>query len=178
MPKNKTQYESEQVAGNGLLHRRLFLSGGMALVGAGFLGVKQAQAANPTDFPDWMRVEGSSAGEYGLRSSHESDVVRLVNPRQGAVAIASGSRTPLERLEGMITPNALHFERHHSGIPDINPDQHRLMLHGMVQRPLSFSMDALHRYPMETRTHFIEVIGRRGRRRSHESQYSLRQSFG
>lgn len=159
MSKNDKQHETEQVAGNGLLHRRMFLSGSAALLGSGFLGITQARAANPSDFPEWMRVEGASAAEYGLRSSHEADVLRLVNPRQGAVAIASGSRTPLERLEGMITPNALHFERHHSGIPDINPDEHQLMIHGLVRRPLRFSMDALHRYPMETRTHFIECSG-------------------
>ena len=159
MSKNKIQNEIEQAAGNGLLDRRLFLSGSMALVGAGFLGVKQAQAANAADFPDWMRVEGATADVYGTPSSYESNVVRLVSPVRGAVATSIVSRTPLERLEGMITPNALHFERHHSGIPDINPHQHQLMIHGLVKRPLSFSMDALHRYPMETRTHFIECSG-------------------
>ena len=47
-------------------------------------------------------------------------------------------RTPLQFLEGMITPNGLHFERSHNGIPDIDPDQHRLLIHGLVKRPLIF----------------------------------------
>jgi sulfane dehydrogenase subunit SoxC len=59
----------------------------------------------------------------------------------------------------MITPNGLHFERHHSGIPDIDPDAHRLVIHGMVQRPLVFTLEALARYPMESRIAFIECGG-------------------
>ena len=59
----------------------------------------------------------------------------------------------------MITPNGLHFERHHSGIPDINPEAHRLLIHGLVKRPLVFTLDALMRYPMESRIAFIECAG-------------------
>ena len=59
----------------------------------------------------------------------------------------------------MITPNPLHFERHHSGIPDIDPDRHRLLIHGMVDRALFFDMDALSRYPMVSRIQFIECSG-------------------
>jgi sulfane dehydrogenase subunit SoxC len=69
------------------------------------------------------------------------------------------SRTPLEALEGIITPSALHFERHHSGIPDIDPDAHRLLIHGLVGRPLTFTMDALSRYPMVSRIQFLECSG-------------------
>ena len=59
----------------------------------------------------------------------------------------------------MITPSGLHFERHHSGVPDIDPDKHRLLIHGMVKRPLIFSVDALSRYPMVSRIHFLECSG-------------------
>ena len=59
----------------------------------------------------------------------------------------------------MITPNGLHFERSHSGIPDIDPDQHRLVIHGLVKRPLVFTLEALARYPMESRIAFIECAG-------------------
>jgi hypothetical protein len=65
------------------------------------------------------------------------------------------SRTPLHRLNGTITPNGLHFERHHFGVPDIDPDAHRLLIHGLVKRPLVFTLEALARYPMETRGAFI-----------------------
>jgi sulfane dehydrogenase subunit SoxC len=62
----------------------------------------------------------------------------------------------------MITPNGLHFERHHAGIPDINPDAHQLLIHGLVKRPLVFTLEALMRYPMESRVAFIECAGNSG----------------
>ena len=75
---------------------------------------------------------------------------------------SGASRTPLESLDGMITPSGLHFERHHSGVPDIDPDQHRLLIHGLVKRPLIFTVDALLRYPMISRIHFLECSGNSG----------------
>ena len=65
-------------------------------------------------------------------------------------------------LEGTITPAGLHFERHHNGVPDIDPGQHELFIHGMVKRPLAFSLDALMRYPMETHIRFVECAGNSG----------------
>ena len=62
----------------------------------------------------------------------------------------------------MITPNGLHFERSHSGVPDIDPDQHRLLIHGLVKRPLVFTLEALLRYPMESRIAFLECAGNSG----------------
>jgi sulfane dehydrogenase subunit SoxC len=59
----------------------------------------------------------------------------------------------------MITPTGLHFERHHSGVPDIDPEKHRVLIHGLVKRPLIFSIDALMRYPMVSRIHFLECSG-------------------
>jgi sulfane dehydrogenase subunit SoxC len=59
----------------------------------------------------------------------------------------------------MITPNGLHFERSHSGIPEINPDAHLLVIHGLVKRPLIFTVDTLSRYPMESRITFLECGG-------------------
>ena len=62
-------------------------------------------------------------------------------------------------MKAIITPSGLHFERSHSGIPDIDPDQHRLVIHGLVNRPLVFTLEALHRYPMQSRIAFIECAG-------------------
>jgi sulfane dehydrogenase subunit SoxC len=149
----------EQVAGNGLLHRRVFLSGGAALLGAAALplGIKTARAA-PPDLPDSMRAPGKGMTAYGSRAKYESHVQRMPASRPGTTG-SGGSRTPLESLEGTITPSALHFERHHSGVPDIAPDEHRLLLHGAVDRPLLFSVEALSRYPLVSRIHFIECSG-------------------
>jgi sulfane dehydrogenase subunit SoxC len=68
-------------------------------------------------------------------------------------------RTPLHRLDGTITPNGLHFVRLHSGVPDIDPDKHRLLIHGLVDRPLIFTLDTLAKYPMESRIYFLECGG-------------------
>jgi sulfane dehydrogenase subunit SoxC len=77
--------------------------------------------------------------------------------------VGSGvSFTPHERLHGTITPNSLHFERHHSGVPAIDPDAHKLLIHGAVRRPLTFTVDALMRYPTVTRIQFLECSGNSG----------------
>ncbi len=150
--------ELEQVAGNGLLHRRIFLTHGAALIGAGSLGLLAARPAASQQIQPWMRAPGLGMSEYGERSPFESDVSRHVAAVPGTTG-AGASRTPLESLQGTITPSSLHFERHHSGIPEIDPDAHRLLIHGLVERPLLFSIDALHRYPMVSRIQFIECSG-------------------
>ena len=65
--------------------------------------------------------------------------------------------TPLQDYRGIITPASLHFVQYHaSHFPDIDPQQHRLTIHGLVDRPLSFSMDELRRLPSVSRIHFLE----------------------
>lgn len=148
----------EQVAGNGLLHRRVFLQGGAAaLAGATLLTARAA----PPDVPAWMKTPGVGMRAYGERSTHEAAVQRMVGATPGTTG-AGASRTPLEALEGIVTPSSLHFERHHSGVPEIDPAQHRLLIHGLVERPLIFSMDALARYPMVSRIQFLECSGNSG----------------
>jgi sulfane dehydrogenase subunit SoxC len=150
--------DAQTVAGNGLLHRRLFLAQGLGTAGLALLRARPAAAAAPQDVPVWMRAPGQGMRPYGSRSPYEDAIVRLVAAVPGTVGTGS-SRTPLEALEGMITPSALHFERHHSGVPDIPPDRHRLLLHGLVDRPLTFDLAALSRYPLVSRVHFIECSG-------------------
>jgi len=106
-----------------------------------------------------MKGPGVGMGPYGSPAKYESKVTRTLIRSQPGTTGAGASRTPLESLEGMITPSGLHFERHHSGVPDIDPDKHRLLIHGMVKRPLIFTMDALLRYPLISRIHFIECSG-------------------
>jgi sulfane dehydrogenase subunit SoxC len=144
----------EQVAGNGLLHRRLFLTGGAALAGTALLTARAA----PPDVPQSMKTPGTPMRAYGERSPREARVQRTVGATPGAAGTGS-SRTPLEALEGIITPSSLHFERHHNGVPDIDPAEHRVLIHGLVERPLIFSTDALARYPMVSRIQFLECSG-------------------
>ncbi len=69
---------------------------------------------------------------------------------------SSVSFTPLASLFGIITPSGLHFERHHAGMPDVDPHQHRLMIHGLVANPRIYTMDDVVRFPSVSRIHFIE----------------------
>jgi sulfane dehydrogenase subunit SoxC len=151
----------ETVAGNGLLHRRLFLTQGAALAGGLTLLAAQPVAAEPLAIPPWMKAPGTHMSAYGQPSKHEAGVQRVVGGTPN-VQGSGVSFTPHHRLHGTITPNSLHFERHHSGVPDIDPAQHRLLIHGAVRRPLTFSVDALLRYPTVTRIQFLECAGNSG----------------
>src|SRR5262245_5676700 len=106
-----------------------------------------------------MKVPGAGMSEYGTPAKYESKVTRTLIRSQAGTTGSGASRTPLEALDGMITPSGLHFERHHSGVPDIDPNGHRLLIHGMVKRPLIFTVEALMRYPMVSRIHFLECAG-------------------
>jgi len=75
---------------------------------------------------------------------------------------SSSSRTPLQDLHGIVTPSDLHFERHHSGIPEVDPDDYSLVVHGMVERARTFGLDDLKRFPARSRLHFIECSGNGG----------------
>ncbi|MGI8746593.1 MAG: sulfite dehydrogenase [Bryobacteraceae bacterium] len=126
------------------------------------VGLSTAQAGESgVDAPEWMKTPGRSFSGYGMPSKWQEKVQRIFTAAPGRPGTGS-SRTPLHLLEGTITPNGLHFERHHNGIPDINPSRHELFIHGMVKRPLAFSLDALIRYPMETHICFIECPGNSG----------------
>lgn len=144
-------------AGNGLLHRRVFLKGGAA----GGMMLLTAKAGGLEREP-WMAGPGLGMSERGAPSPYEAHVKRTnVSSRSGTTG-SGVSRTPIEHLDGIITPSALHFERHHNGIPDIRPEAHRLTIHGLVSRPLSFSLEALDRYPMVSRIQFLECSGNSG----------------
>ncbi len=148
-------------AGNGLLHRRLFLSGGLATVGGASLMAAMPANAEPLDIPPWMKTPGAHMSGYGQPSRYEQGVQRIVGGTPNVVG-SGVSLTPHERLHGTITPNSLFFERHHSGVPDIDPEGHKLLIHGMVDRPLTFTVDNLMRYPTVTRTQFLECAGNSG----------------
>ncbi len=142
--------------------KRRFIKKTVGLLAAtGFAagGVKRGDAVEPPEIPPSMKVPGTGMGEYGSPAKYESNVTRTLIRSQPGTNGSGASRTPLESLDGMITPSGLHFERHHGGVPDIDPAQHRLLLHGRVKRPLIFTVDALLRYPMVSRIHFLECAG-------------------
>jgi len=149
-----TDIDELPVAGNGLLDRRIFLRAGVA-VSAAFLTAK----ATAVEREKWMSIPGEGMSGSGAPSAHESHIARAPIRSQPGTTGSGASWTPLQFLDGIITPSRLHFERHHSGIPDIDPDRHRLIIHGLVERPLSFSLDTLARYPTVSRIQFLECSG-------------------
>lgn len=134
-------------------HRRFFLQQSLTL-GLGML----AFDTKAQDRLVWMLKPGEPLSNYGQPSPYEAQTIRAISAN--AAAPGNGiSWTPLHKLSGTLTPSGLHFERHHNGVPKIDPSQHRLLIHGLVEKPLTFNMDQLLRYPMISRICFIECGG-------------------
>ncbi len=144
-------------AGNGLYGRRALLRSGLA--GGAALLTTSAFADTKLRRPEWMQTPGGPMSAAGAPSRFEAHVQRTSIRSQPGTDGSGVSSTPLQYLDGVITPSRLHFERHHSGIPDINPAQHKLYVHGLVDRPLAFDTEALARYPMVSRIQFLECSG-------------------
>src|SRR5262245_61520505 len=137
------------------LSRRRFIAGAAASAGLAAAAPAQQVPAAPPQIPeDPTKVPGKLPSELGERSPFERPR-RHVNRN----ALSGNSETPLEDLEGIITPADLHFERHHAGVPTLDPARYRLLIHGMVDRPLKFTLADLKRFPAITRTCFIECSG-------------------
>jgi sulfane dehydrogenase subunit SoxC len=104
------------------------------------------------------RPTGADGG-YGSRSGFET-ARRVLGPVPND--LTTWTFTPLASQLGNITASGLHYERHHSGIPTIDPARHSLIVHGMVDTPKRFTMLDLQRLPRISRTHFIECSGNTG----------------
>ena len=143
--------------------RRRFLRGAAALGGAALAPLARAAEPPPLDVPPWTRQPGDPVlwHPYGQPSEFEKNVVRR-SRGNAAVPGAASSMTPLQDLFGIITPTGLVFERHHAGIAQIDPDAHRLVVHGLATRPRIFTMDDLVRFPSVSRIHFLECSGNTG----------------
>ncbi|MEA3245203.1 MAG: sulfite dehydrogenase [Gemmatimonadota bacterium] len=143
------------------LTRREVLAGAAGALGgaiiAGLPGIAVAQRGEATALPpvpvDPTKLQGAPTSAVGERS-------RFVTPSRAPVGEVTGSSlTPLQDLTGTITPADLHFERHHAGIPLIDPARHSLTIHGLVRRPLRLTVDEVKRFPQVTRIHFVECSG-------------------
>lgn len=127
--------------------RRDLLAGAAGALGAAALapGGRRVHAQDTTKSP------GAPASPLGARSPHE--------PLARGAVTGSSSRTPLQDLHGTITPSDLHFERHHGGVPEIDPDDYRLLIHGLVERPTVLTLGDLKRFPATSRICFLECSG-------------------
>ena len=143
----------DDASGNGHLSRRALLSQAVTVVGltAAHALFNPLRAEEPPPATDPTTVPGTPPSRYGRRSPFEKSV--RVERSWWA------SLTPLQDLHGVITPASLHFERHHNGVPAIDPSGHTLLVHGQVARSLILTMDDLKRFPAVSRLVFIECSG-------------------
>jgi sulfane dehydrogenase subunit SoxC len=139
--------------------RRRFLKRAAAFGAAVVAGAGQRAAHAQTQKPapdDPTKELGAPVRPYGERSRFETAAREQFKTKTNE---SSATFTPLHDSHGIITPAALHFERHHAGVPDIDPKKHRLLIHGMVDRPLIFTMDEIRRLPSVSRIYFVECSG-------------------
>lgn len=143
------------------------LAGGAALATGAALS-KTAQAASPdpviTEIQDWNRFlgDGVDANPYGMPSEFEKDAVRRSVPWLTADPKSSINFTPLHKLDGIITPNGLCFERHHAGVAEVDPASHRLMINRLVENELVFTLEDIMRFPRVNRVYFLECAANSG----------------
>lgn len=142
------------------ISRRSLLAGAAGALAAGTLQQQiarlQNQSGTPAVPPDPTKVPGAPLSALGERSPFERPRRVPMGTNQGA------SLTPLQDLCGIVTPADLHFERHHAGVPAIDPAQYKLLIHGMVERPMVFDLAALRRFPAVSALHFLECSGNGG----------------
>ena len=132
--------------------RRRFLEATASLTGV----LAGCSRTSPEEEEQGPRRIGRPLRAYGERSEFEKSLRALPTTK---ILEVGQSYTPLAEIYGIITPSALHYERHHSGVPTIDPAAHHLLIHGMVERPLIFTMDDLRRLPSVSRVCFIECAG-------------------
>ena len=152
--------------------RRDFLIKSGALVGTAALLLADSKLATaettstasldpnlPLEVPQWTLSLGApTASPYGKPSKFETKAIRNLYPGLKDT-MSAYSTSPLQELDGIITPNGLFYERHHAGVPEINPEEHRLMIHGLIETALIFTMDEIRQFPAVSRVHFMECSG-------------------
>ncbi|AXX97018.1 sulfite dehydrogenase [Profundibacter amoris] len=145
--------------------RRAFLTAGAAAGGA-MLTAGPARAGDPaiTEMQPWRRNLGDPIDDalYGMPSPFEADVIRGRVEWLTPDAYTAINFTPLHELDGIITPNGLCFQRSHAGAAQVDPAKYRLMINGLVERPLVFTLQDLQRFPRENRTYFLECAANSG----------------
>jgi sulfane dehydrogenase subunit SoxC len=158
---NQSNFTISRIGANrreGGLSRRSFIAVSTSV--AGSIVVGQAAADSLADVPP--REVGNDLGGHSERSKYVK-IARIPEAGPGKRNVDPGdainSKTPLDKLFGSITPSDLHYERSHSGAPDIDPAKHRLLVHGMVRKPLVFNVEDLKAMPSMSRVVFIECTG-------------------
>lgn len=173
LPDNKQPSADRARSAEPSLSRRRFLAAAGLGAGAAAVGAGPARAGSVPGAPDpnivpvpgWTKTLGApvNANPYGKPSKFEKDVVRREVTWLTASSESSVSFTPLYALDGTITPSGLCFVRHHGGEAEIDPDKYRLMIHGMVDKPLVFTLEDIRRMPGRVnRAYFLECAANSG----------------
>ena len=144
--------------------RRAILAAAVSAVGAAVLGETAsaetgAVVAQPAQAPPVPQVENAGRIPGGPTSAASARSPFVEAARSPTGFVSGASNAPLQDFTGTITPSDLHFEVNHAGVPSIDPSQHSLMIHGLVDRPTVFSLEDIRRFPQVTRTCFIECSG-------------------
>ncbi|MBI4330238.1 MAG: sulfite dehydrogenase [Chloroflexi bacterium] len=127
------------------------VAGGLALT-----RISNAQELPPVP-EDSTKVPGQPATETSRgRSAFEP---QKRSPGARYAGVLQTSSTDHSRLTGIVTPSDLHFERHHSGVPLLDPKRYKLLIHGLVEKPMVFTLDDLKRYPRVNAFYFVECSG-------------------
>ncbi len=150
--------------------RQILRGGGLLTAAAAILPVRAMAADAPLD-PPWSVPGRIAKSDYGERAPFEK-VLRL------STTGGSSALTPLQAGVGIITPSGLHFERHHNGVPTIDPAQHRLIIHGMVDKPMKYSVEDLKRFPSVSRILFVECSGNSNAASRSASQKTAQEAHG
>src|SRR5262245_317665 len=161
----------------GATRRQLLTGGGAALAGLA-AGIRPAAGQRPASVPDEV---GRDLMSYGKRSrfvrTGRITLDNKVNIQMHGDPHGFDALTPLGEQMGIITPGPLHFiSSHGNAPPDIDPMKHRLLIYGMVERPLVFTMEELKRLPSVTEIHYIECQAnnpRRGEKRTLEQNHGM-----
>ena len=146
------KHSAAKESGEGLT-RRALLTTVAAGLGATVVSGK-GEAAEAADLADISKQERRIVSDLGQRSPYEKPQ-RLVEN----VSSNSASMTPLQDLDGFITPSDLHYERHRSGIPNIDPDKYTLRVEGLVKRPMTLTLKELKKLPVRTEIRYLECGG-------------------
>jgi sulfane dehydrogenase subunit SoxC len=157
-PFSTPQHGPASTARRRFLRRGVLFGATLAAATRPTLGAAQSAADDPS------RIVGAPLTLYGGRARFEKAAKVKVPPDMPDEWGAS--LTPLDETLGIITPSALHFEVSRGGIPEIDPGGHRLLIHGMVDRPVVLTLEEIRRLPSISRIVFLECSG--------NSQWGLR----
>ena len=154
---NKESKKDLKMSGRREFFKKTAALGATALAGTSLMASEDDPAI--MHHVPWGQKWGDpvTKNRYGIPSAYEHN-----NIRRNTKLLASGNYrasiavTPIHESEGIITPNGLFFSRSHGGVAHVDPKMYRLMIHGLVEKPIVLTLEQLKRYPSVTRTHFIE----------------------